>query len=63
MIPVGALAAGSVASWYGPRAALWCTAGATLAVATLVPTSPIRTRREMAGRKPMREASLGPAEA
>ncbi|ACU74257.1 major facilitator superfamily MFS_1 [Catenulispora acidiphila DSM 44928] len=47
VIPIGALAAGSVASWYGPRAALWCTAVATLAVPTLVLTSPIRTRREM----------------
>jgi predicted MFS family arabinose efflux permease len=48
VIPVGALAAGTVASWYGPRAALWWSAAATLAVPVVVLTSPIRTRRDIA---------------
>ncbi|MEZ0112901.1 MFS family permease [Catenulispora sp. EB89] len=48
VIPVGALAAGTVASWYGPRAALWWTAAATLAVPAVVLTSPIRARRDIA---------------
>uniref|UniRef100_UPI00189217DE MFS transporter n=1 Tax=Catenulispora pinisilvae TaxID=2705253 RepID=UPI00189217DE len=47
VIPVGALAAGAVATWYGPRAALWCAAGATLVVPVVVLASPIRTRRDI----------------
>ncbi|MBS2553624.1 MFS transporter [Catenulispora sp. NL8] len=48
VIPIGALAAGAVATWYGPRAALWCAAAATLVVPVVVLTSPIRTRRDIA---------------
>jgi len=48
VIPVGALAAGTVATWYGPRAALWWAAAATLVVPVVVLTSPIRTRRDIA---------------
>jgi MFS family permease len=48
VIPVGALAAGTVATWYGPRAALWWAAVATLVVPAVVLTSPIRTRRDIA---------------
>jgi MFS family permease len=48
VIPVGALAAGTVATWYGPRAALWWAAVATLVVPVVVLTSPIRTRRDIA---------------
>ncbi|WP_370347301.1 MFS transporter [Catenulispora sp. MAP5-51] len=48
VIPVGALAAGAVATWYGPRAALWWAAAATLAVPIVVLGSPIRSRRDIA---------------
>lgn len=48
VIPVGALAAGTVATWSGPRAALWWTAAATLALPMVALTSPIRTRRDIA---------------
>ena len=48
VIPVGALAAGTVATWYGPRTALWWAAAATLVVPVVVLTSPIRTRRDIA---------------
>jgi hypothetical protein len=48
VIPIGALAAGAVATWSGPRAALWWTAAATLVVPIVVLTSPIRTRRDIA---------------
>lgn len=47
VIPIGALAAGAVAGWCGPRAALWWAAAATLAVPVVVLTSPIRTRRDI----------------
>jgi predicted MFS family arabinose efflux permease len=48
VIPFGALAAGTVATWYGPRAALAWTAAVTLVVPAVVLTSPIRTRRDIA---------------
>lgn len=52
VIPVGALAAGTVASWDSPRTALWCTAVATLAVPAVILASPIRTRRDIAEPRP-----------
>ncbi|NUR61237.1 MAG: MFS transporter [Catenulispora sp.] len=48
VIPLGALAAGAVASWAGPRAALWWTMAAAVAVPVAVLSSPIRTRRDIA---------------
>ncbi|WP_344662273.1 MFS transporter [Catenulispora subtropica] len=48
VIPLGALAAGAVASWDGPRVALWGSAVAALAVPVAVLASPIRTRRDLA---------------
>ena len=52
VIPVGALAAGAVATWYGPRAALWCAVAATLVAPVVVLTSPIRSRRDIAEANP-----------
>ncbi|MBW8804555.1 MAG: MFS transporter [Catenulisporales bacterium] len=52
VIPVGALAAGTVASWDGPRTALWCTTVATLAVPAVILASPVRTRRDIAEPRP-----------
>ena len=48
VIPLGALAAGAVASWDGPRTALWCATAATIAVPAVILSSPIRTRRDIA---------------
>ena len=48
VIPVGALAAGAVASWDGPRVALWWATLASVAVPAVILASPIRGRRDIA---------------
>lgn len=47
VIPLGALAAGTIATWSGPRAALGWAAAATIVVPVVAVASPIRTRRDI----------------
>jgi MFS family permease len=46
--PLGALAAGAVATWAGPRETLWWTSAAALVPAVILLASPVRTRRDLA---------------
>ena len=46
--PLGALAAGAVATWTSAREALWWTAAAALLPAAILLTSPVRGRRDLA---------------
>lgn len=46
--PLGALAAGAVATWTSAREALWWTAAAALLPSAILLTSPVRGRRDLA---------------
>ncbi|NUP48742.1 MAG: MFS transporter [Catenulispora sp.] len=47
VIPLGALTAGTIASWQDPRTALWWTTIAALPIPAVILASPIRTRRDI----------------